>query len=219
MASPARLHKQREEARIASERAAERQETIQGSEHELALAQLAQHKRQLQGIQSLEARQAKKAELMQEWHGYIDGVLAADAGVPDPIISQMLPWLFDVGDIDRALTVGDYLLRHDLPAPEQFTRDLPSLYAEMAAESALNRPGSLNAEQLAEVLEATAGHDMVDEIRAKLHRALGEALHSEGNDEAAITHLRHAIELNPKVGSKALLAQLEKEQTAQDKNE
>jgi len=46
MASPARLHKQREEARIASERAAERQETIQGSEHELALAQLAAHKRQ-----------------------------------------------------------------------------------------------------------------------------------------------------------------------------
>lgn len=215
MASPARLHKQREEARIASERAAERQETIQGSEHELALAQLAQHKRQLQGIQSLEARQAKKAELMQEWHGYIDGVLAADAGVPDPVISQMLPWLFDVGDIDRALAVGDYLLRHDLPAPEQFTRDLPSLYAEMAAESALNRPGSLNAEQLAEVLEATAGHDMVDEIRAKLYRALGEALHDEGNLEEAVTHLRRAVELNPKVGCKPLLAQLEKELTAQ----
>ena len=135
MASPARLHKQREEARIASERAAERQETLQGSEHELALAQLAQHKRQLQGIQSLEARQAKKAELMQEWHGYIDGVLAADAGVPDPIISQMLPWLFDVGDIDRALTVGDYLLRHDLPAPESFARSAPALYAELAAEA------------------------------------------------------------------------------------
>ena len=215
MASPARLHKQREEARIASERAAERQETIQGSEHELALAQLAQHKRQLQGIQSLEARQAKKAELIQEWHGYIDGVLAADAGVPDPIISQMLPWLFDVGDIDRALTVGDYLLRHDLPAPEQFTRDLPSLYAEMAAESALNRPSSLSVEQLAEVLDATTGYDMVDEIRAKLYRALGEALHDEGNLEAAVTHLRRAVELNPKVGCKPLLAQLEKELAAQ----
>ena len=211
----------REEARIASERAAERQETLQGSEHELALAQLAAHKRQLSAIQSMQARQAKKAELMQEWHGYIDGVLAADAGVPDPVISQMMPWAFDVGDIDRALTVGDYLLRHKLPAPEQFTRDLPSLYAEMAAESWLSTPTipAISAEQLGEVLDATADHDMVDEIRAKLHRALGEALHSEGNDEAAITHLRHAIELNPKVGSKALLAQLEKEQTAQDKNE
>lgn len=215
MASPARLHKQREEARIASERAAERQETIQGSEHELALAQLAAHKRQLSAIQSMQARQAKKAELMQEWHGYIDGVLAADAGVPDPIISQMLPWLFDVGDIDRALTVGDYLLRHDLPAPEQFTRDLPSLYTEMAAESALNRPGSLSAEQLAEVLDATTGYDMVDEIRAKLYRALGEALHDEGNLEAAVTYLRRAVELNPKVGCKPLLAQLEKELAAQ----
>ena len=215
MASPARLHKQREEARIASERAAERQETIQGSEHELALAQLAAHKRQLSAIQSMQARQAKKAELMQEWHGYIDGVLAADAGVPDPVISQMMPWAFDVGDIDRALAVGDYLLRHKLPAPEQFTRDLPSLYAEMAAESALNRPGSLSAEQLAEVLDATTGHDMVDEIRAKLYRALGEALHDEGNLEDAVTHLRRAVELNPKVGCKPLLAQLEKELTAQ----
>lgn len=219
MASPARLHKQREEARIASERAAERQETIQGSEHELALAQLAQHKRQLQGIQSLEARQAKKAELMQEWHGYIDGVLAADAGVPDPVISQMMPWAFDVGDIDRALAVGDYLLRHKLPAPEQFTRDLPSLYAEMAAESWLSTPTgtipAISAEQLGEVLDATADHDMVDEIRAKLHRALGEALHDEGNLEEAVTHLRRAVELNPKVGCKPLLAQLEKELTAQ----
>ena len=63
MASPARLHKQREEARLAAERAAERQETLQGSEHELALAQLAAHKRQLSAIQSMQARQAKKAEL------------------------------------------------------------------------------------------------------------------------------------------------------------
>ena len=175
MASPARLHKQREEARIASERAAERQETIQGSEHELALAQLAAHKRQLSAIQSMQARQAKKAELMQEWHGYIDGVLAADAGVPDPVISQMMPWAFDVGDIDRALAVGDYLLRYKLPAPEQFTRDLPSLYAEMAAESWLSTPTgtipAISAEQLGEVLGATADHDMDDEIRAKLPSA------------------------------------------------
>ena len=69
MASPARLHKQREEARIASERAAERQETIQGSEHELALAQLAAHKRQLSAIQSMQARQAKKARLHRRRFG------------------------------------------------------------------------------------------------------------------------------------------------------
>ena len=56
---------------------------------------------------------------------------------------------------------------------------------------------------------------MVDEIRAKLHRALGESLHDEGNLEAAITHLHRAVELNPKVGCKPLLAQLEKELTAQ----
>lgn len=218
MPSPARLHRQREAARLAAEAAAAMQEPVSGSSHELALAQLAQHKRQLSNIQSMQARVEKKAELMQEWHGYIDGVLAADSGAHDPIISQMMPWCFDVGDIDRALDVGHYLLRHDLPAPEQFTRDVPSLFAEMAAESWLNAKGepAINAEQLGEVLATTAGHDMVDEIRAKLHRALGEALHAEGNDEGAIKHLKLAVDLNEKVGVKGLLAKLEKAQVKED---
>lgn len=212
MTSPARLHKQRESARLAAQAAAAAQEPVSGTVHDLALAQLAQHKRQLSGIQSLQARNAKKAELMTEWHGYIDGVLAADSGAHDPVISQMMPWAFDVGDIDRALAIGDYLIRHDLPAPEQFVRDLPSLYAEMAAEVALNKKDGIDisALQLAEVLDAIAGHDMVDEIRAKLHRALGEALHSEGNDDEAIIHLKQAVEYDPKVGAKGLLAKLEK---------
>lgn len=216
--SPARLHKQRESARLAAQTAAAEQTPVNGSSHELALAQLAQHKRQLSAIKSMSARIAKKAELMTEWHGYIDGVLAADSGAIDPIISEMLPWSFDAGDIPRALDIGHYLLRHDLPAPEQFTRDVPSIFAEMAAEIAINKKDGIDisAEQLAEVLEATAGYDMVDEIRAKLHRALGEALHSENNDEAAIEHLKRAVELNDKIGVKGLLGKLEKAQSKED---
>lgn len=214
MTSPARLHKQRESARLAAQAAAQMQTPVFGSAHDQALAQLAQHKRQLSAIQSMSARIAKKAELMAEWHGYIDGVLAADSGAIDPIISEMLPWSFDAGDVDRALAIGHYLLRHDLPAPEQFTRDVPSIFAEMAAEVGINKKDGIDisADQLAEVLEATAAYDMVDEIRAKLHRALGEALHSEGHDDTAIEHLKRAVELNDKIGVKGLLAKLEKAQ-------
>lgn len=218
MVSPARLHKQREAARLAAEKAARDAQPVSGSEHDLMLAQLAQHKRQLSNIKSMTARIEKKAEIMPEWHGYIDGVLAADSGAIDPIISQMMPWCFDVGDIARALDIGYYMLRHDMPVPEQFRRDLPSLFAEMAAESWLESKGepAISAEQLAEVLDATAGHDMVDEIRAKLHRALGEALHAEGNDKAAIEQLKLAVDMNEKVGVKGLLTKLEKAQTKED---
>ncbi|EEV89576.1 Phage small terminase subunit [Cardiobacterium hominis] len=216
MASPARLHKQREEARRAAERAATEETPVRGSAHELALAQLAQDKRQLKEIQSTERRQERKAELMAEnWNAYIDGALAADSGAHDPVISQMLPWCFDVGDIERALRVGDYLVRHDLPAPESFARSAPALYAELAAEAWLQTPDGkippVSALQLGDVLDAVSGHDMVDEIVAKLHRALGEALYSEGDNERALDHLRRAVELNAKVGAKPLIAKIEKE--------
>ena len=221
MVSPARLHKQREEARRASERAAAEETPVRGSAHELALAQLAQDKRQLKEIQSTERRQERKAELMAEhWHAYIDGALAADSGAHDPVISQMLPWCFDVGDIERALRVGDYLVRHDLPAPESFARSAPAVFAEMAAEAWLKTPDGvippISALQLGDVLETISGHDMVDEILAKLHRALGEALYSEGDNERALAHLRRAVELNPKVGAKPMITKIEKEVAEQE---
>ena len=153
--------------------------------------------------------------MAEHWHAYIDGALAADSGAHDPVISQMLPWCFDVGDIERALRVGDYLLRHDLPAPESFARSAPALYAELAAEAWLQTPDGkippVSALQLGDVLDAVSGHDMVDEIVAKLHRALGEALYSEGDNERALDHLRRAVELNAKVGAKPLIAKIEKE--------
>ena len=217
MASPARLHKQREEARRAAERAATEETPVRGSAHELALAQMAQDKRQLKEIQSTERRQELKAELMAEnWNAYIDGALAADSGAHDPVISQMLPWCFDVGDIERALRVGDYLIRHDLPAPESFARSAPAVFAEAWLKTPDGVIPPISALQLGDVLETISGHDMVDEILAKLHRALGEALYSEGDNERALTHLRRAVELNPKVGAKPMIAKIEKEVAEQE---
>ena len=90
----------------------------------------------------------------------------------------------------------------------------------MAAEAWLKTPDGvippISALQLGDVLETISGYDMVDEILAKLHRAIGEALHSEGDNERALAHLRRAVELNPKVGAKPLIAKLEKEMAEAD---
>jgi phage small terminase subunit len=94
------------------------------------------------------------------------------------------------------------------------------VFAEMAAEAWLKTPDGvippISALQLGDVLETISGHDMVDEILAKLHRALGEALYSEGDNERALTHLRRAVELNPKVGAKPMITKIEKEVAEQE---
>lgn len=206
MTSPARQHRQ---AILAEEMSKPSTSPRPAAGAELLWAQLAEHKRLLKQIQSHQQRNEKKAELMAEWHGHIDAVLQADGGQDDRVMSQMLPWCFDVGDYTRGLAVGHYLLRHRLPPPEGFARDLPALFAELCADAALKEPSALDAEALQGVVDAVADADMVDEIRAKLYRALGEAL-QESDPSAAIDWLNRAIDYNPKVGAKATLAKLTK---------
>lgn len=209
--TPAQRHKRRIEAREAAENAATGATAPVGDKYRVQLMALAADKRRLKNIRSGEVRRAKKAELYRKWLPYIDGVLATDAGVPDQIIAHMLVWAFDAGDTDRALTIGRYMLDHALPAPEQFVRDTPSIVAEMAAEAWLDHdPHQITQMQLETVTSLTAGCDMLDEIRAKLYRALGEACIEQGGQTAAREHLARAVALNPRVGCKPLLRSVEK---------
>jgi hypothetical protein len=52
---------------------------------------------------------------------------------------------------------------------------------------------------------------MPDQVRAKLHFAIGRHLAKAGTDDAtALDHLRRAVELHDKVGAKKDIEQLER---------
>ena len=209
MTSPARRHRL---AVLAEQMTTATEQSPPAAGQELLLQQLAMHKRQLEAIQSQQARHEKKAEFFDEvWNTYIDTALEKDGGANDRIMSQMLPWCFDVADYDRALAVGFYGVRHNLPSPDNFQRTFPALFAEMAAETALANHEALTADQLKQVIDAVEGIDMVDEIRAKLYRAVGEVLaDADPPPEEAKTYLERAIEYNPNVGAKPTLKRLNK---------
>lgn len=210
--TPAQLHKQREEARRASAAAAESDGELQGSQYDLMLNQLAQQKRAISAIKSLTARQTVKQEALDEWVGYIEGVLEADSGAQDQIIGQLLIWSIDTGNYDQALTLGEYMLRHDLTLPEHFVRPTEEALAEELAEAWIKSDApTVTVEQLRRAEELVGPYDMHDEIRAKLYRALGEAEYNADQPLAAIVDLRTALALNPKVGCKQLLTKLEKD--------
>lgn len=206
--SPARAHK----AKIAAEQAAQaaKEDGAElSSEYELALANLDQQRRALSAVQSRETKTQMKTEFLAEWQGYINTTLSEDSGNADPIIARLWIWCIDTGALGDAFEIGQYLIRHDLPAPEGFSRTMPTAFAEEFAEKALKTPDTIDSEMLKEVEEAVAGADMPDEVRAKLYRALGESL-AESDIELAVEYLARAIELNPKVGAKLLLKQLQK---------
>lgn len=219
--SPARRHYQQATAAQAAG-AADPRAAQGGEQYELHAAALWEARRTLKGIKSLEAKVAKKRELLPEFEAYVAGVLEGGQGAADDVLMTVMLWRLDVGDLEGGIEVAEYALRHGLDTPDRFERDTASIVAEQVAEEALARLEATEGETLPEVAadlvmhlaraEAlTADADMHDQIRAKLHKALGYAHRDSRNLEEALEHLRRALQLNERVGVKKDIEKLERE--------
>jgi hypothetical protein len=202
-------------ARVRAEREAEAAAAapalagIPGTQAEKMLALLAMHRAALKGIQSRVAKIAKKGEYLPEYAAYVDGVLAADGGAQDDVVTTVMLWRLDTGDYAGALEIAAYAVRHGLAMPEYITRDLPTTVVEEIADAALATPGEDFAEPLNTILDLTAECDMPDEVRAKAHKALG-LIDKDSDPAKAAEHLETALSLDAKCGVKTELARLKK---------
>jgi len=207
MTSPAQQHRQRIEAAVAQTLAtdAEPDAVATGSAYELMLAKLAEDKRTLKGIKSLEQKIEVKRQRLPEYVAWVEGVLQADQPVQDDVFATIMVWRIDTGDIDGALVMATHMLTHDLKLPEHYQRDLATLVVEQIAECS-----SATAAQLLQVGQLTDGRDMPDEVRAKLHRAIGLSLREESPAQA-LDHLQRALQLNARLGIKTEITKLQKQ--------
>lgn len=198
-----------------------------GGQFELMMAQLHAHSRSLKAMQSVELKIEAKRKMLPDFDAYIAGVLEADAGVQDPLITTMLVWHLDVGEWAKALILAAYCMRHGLVLPDQYKRNLPTMLLDEVADAAIH--GKLQGVDalatLAKVDELTTGHDTHDQARAKLHKAIGWAAmgktrtHDLNAEEIkklqldqlriAHQHLTRALELDANAGVKKDVERLE----------
>jgi|TARA_A100001518_G_scaffold810_1_gene632 hypothetical protein len=227
MTSPARKHYQRATAAQAAG-AADPRAAQGGEQYELHAAALWEARRTLKGIKSIEAKVAKKRELLPEFEAYVAGVLEGGKGAQDDVLMTVMLWRLDVGDLEGGIEVAEYALRHGLDTPDRFERDTASIVAEQVAEEALarletpyedsERGRTAAANDAADLVmhlsraEAlTRDADMHDQIRAKLHKALGYAYRGSLSLEESLEHLRRALQLNDRAGVKKDIEKLERE--------
>ncbi|MES9901140.1 MAG: phage terminase small subunit [Sedimenticola sp.] len=208
--TPAKRHFQKATAAANSAAEADPETTADRSQYELMLLQLAQHKRQLKKIQSVEQKIDLKRKLLPDYGSYIDGVLESDSGVQDDVLMTVMVWAIDTGDIVQAARMAEYAINHNMATPDQYNRDLATLLTEETAEYAIKHPGKLPFEVLDRVDHLVRDADMPDQVRAKLHKAFGLNL-QDSNPRAAITHYARALELNPKCGVKKWKEKLERD--------
>jgi hypothetical protein len=149
------------------------------SEYALLLAALGQDLASLRAIQSVERKIQAKSGMIGRYRAWVAGALASDPPVQDDIVGTMLVWAIDIGDWPLALELGDHVLAANLGLPERYKRSPAVLLAEEIAESALRVATAVPRAVLEETLALTADHDMPDQVRAKLHKALGLAFQAE----------------------------------------
>ena len=190
------------------------QDARASNQYDLMLMQLAEHRRRLKQIQSIERKIEVKRKLLPEYAAYVDGVLESDCGRQDDVLMTVLVWRIDIGDIAGALAIADYAIRHDLQTPDRYERSCACLVAEEVADTALKLMESdtpVAPELIARTIELTAEQDMFDEVRAKLLKASGLCLLKQGQPAQAVEQFKRAVELDERCGVKKLIEITERE--------
>jgi tetratricopeptide (TPR) repeat protein len=217
MKSPAQRHYERVSAARAAASAAPGESLAGANAYELMLVKLSTDRRRLKSIASIQAKiQVKRDELLPEYVEYVSGALSGGRGAQDDVLTTVMIWRVDAGDFAGALEIARYALAHRMTLPDQYDRPLATAIAEEFAEAALAsfKKGAMfirvDGAQLEEIAQLTASADMHDQVRAKLHKALGLTAERDGNMPAALEHLRRALELDARAGVKQDIARLEK---------
>lgn len=230
--SPARAHRERMLGQVAATQAATTAGVRTGraaSEYELVRAQLGVDLRRLKEIQSVERKIELKRELLPTYGPWVEGVLAADSGAPDDILTHVMIWRIDTGDFAGALPLAAHVVRHKLPLPERFDRTAPTLIAEEIADSALKLLGQgedADRDVLMAVDDMLEDEDIFDQVRAKLEKAIGLQLVRDAESiavdadgpagarraglEGGLRRLRRAQALDDKAGVKKRIEQVER---------
>lgn len=183
--------------------------------------------RRLKEIRSIGKKIEAKREMLPEYKAWVEGILAADAGVGTGLAAEVLPtymvWLIDVGSYAEALDLVPFVFRHDVQMPSRYQRDAATIVVEEIADAAAKAQNAGTAfplDVLLQVEELTAEHDLHDEVRAKLFKAIGVEQLRAAEDlpagesaaalKATLTMLRAAQGLNDRVGVKDRIKRADK---------
>lgn len=212
MTSPARAHFHRVSAALAAAAAAPGGSLAGASRYELMLAKLASDRARLHSVKSIERKAAIKREVLPEYADYVTGSLEGGRGAQDDVLTTIMLWRIDAGDYAGALPIAEYALTHRMTLPDSFDRSTATVVAEEFAEQAiiaLKASKPFDVEQLKHVADLTESHDMPDQVRAKLYKAIGLAMQDQ--PEIALHYLNRALQLHDRVGVKLDIDRLQKQ--------
>lgn len=204
---------------------------VSNPEYAAMLEQLGEDMQRLSNTQSVELKIKAKTEMIGHYDDWVLGALVAGEqgkAAQDEIVATMLVWYIDVQNWTMALQIGAHVLTHGLSLPERYKRTPATLIAEEIADMSLKLVDAVDHGTLIATQVLTDEHDMPDEVRAKLMKAIGRKLLAEADAfdpdaegasaggkpalmTAALAALKRALVLDDKAGVKKDIEKLERE--------
>lgn len=174
------------------------------------------HMNQLKDTKSTQEKIAKKKEWLPEYFGYIDGCLAVSPSAQNTTLVTLMVWAVDAGEYELAVRIAEFAILNDMVMPEGHIRGIAEFVTEQCAIDFCDDVdlAIAHAELIKKIIELGVGEQMVDQARAKIYRALGDALKDAQPIEAQNAY-KNALRLDSKVGCKKDLTTLEKLLTKQ----
>lgn len=158
---------------------------------------------------------AYKQERIDHYLPWVLGLIEGDLGHEDKILSYMLVWTIDIGDIPNFLKIAAYMHEHDLKPP--FETKLPSFISDNASDNI----DSLSIEDAEEIARFIADQDVQENSHATFLRLLGQKVLDGREPETisiddladinrVISYWETAVQLDSRVGIKKKLEQFQK---------
>lgn len=177
----------------------------------------------LKAIKSVKEKIQVKAEtLVPKYMPAVKSLIASNSA--DPILGQILVWLFDIEDIPNAMEVALHCIEHEVPMPERFKRDLHDYLCDTIVEWAEKEFEADRSVEpyFSKICEISRDWNMPDQVWAKLYRLQGMIEFKAKDFETALSTLNTALEYGAKVKTlrdKAKKAVESQQETAETEKE
>lgn len=152
-----------------------------------------------------ERQRIKRDELLPKYLDYVQRYRDSGLNHPNPVVMQVLVWLFDTEQFEAGLELADFAMQQRQTMPERFKRDIPTFVADAMIDWAEAEYDAKRSPEpyLSQLLPRVDGEWLLFErIPARYHKLLGILAMDQKQWAQAIAHFERATTLHPGIGVK-----------------
>jgi hypothetical protein len=196
------------------EKLGDENEYIGNPELETHKAILAASIDEMLNVEDIEDRKAYKAEAIVKLEAFVNGYVQSAAKYPNIVAVWFMIWLFDLGDIARALPLALHLAKQKIHnMPTRFSSSIETficdqMYDWAKAKLEANKSAGPYLDDLIKTIESEKWK-LSDIVHGKMYAMHGKHLEVLGEEEAALSAFEKAMSLNSAAGVKKKMEKLQ----------